>query len=112
MLLASGAFVVPLTRNIGKEPPMLNIAQPVYFIHNGRVVRGRIDKRHRNHVVTVEVQRYVLPDGTEHPVPLNFKRKIGHEETTAEAAPLLAALTPPHSWSRAKRVNAAIAKVQ
>ncbi len=87
---------------------MSKLIAPVYFFNFGRVVRGRVDRRHAGHVLTVVGERYLLPDGTEHPVPVDFTLKLRHEEVTAEAAPLLALAKPPTNWVKAKKINAAI----
>ncbi len=66
--------------------------EDIFFIHAGRVVRGSIAKRlgGRQHRVEVSASNYVYADGTNQPIPLNFKRRIGAEEFTRDAAPLLA----------------------
>lgn len=68
------------------------MTQPIYFISNGSVVRGRVQSRHRNHILTVVGEHYVLPDGSEAPAYLGFKRKLGHEEIVTDAGILLAIL--------------------
>ncbi len=67
-------------------------SEPIFFIHGNRVVRGSIAKRlgGRQHRVEVSAANYVYADGSEQPIPLNFKRRIGAEEYTRDAAPLLA----------------------
>ncbi len=69
--------------------------KPVFFVHGGRVVRGTIAKRVNQHKFMVSAQNYVLPDGSDQPIPLDFKRRLGHEEVTNDAAVLLALLPEP-----------------
>lgn len=70
------------------------LTAPVYFINQGSIVRGRVDRRHRNQVLTVVGEYYLRPDLTELPIYLGFERKLGHEEIAAEPAPLLALVKP------------------
>lgn len=70
-------------------------AAPVYFIHGGRVVRGTVAKKLNQHKLMVAAQNYVLADGSDQPIPLDFKRRLGHEEVTTDAGVLLALLPEP-----------------
>lgn len=71
-------------RNAAMQP------SPIFFLHNGSVVRGRVHSRYRNHVLTVIGEHYVFPDGNVSPIYLGFKRKLGHEEVATDAGVLLA----------------------
>jgi hypothetical protein len=62
----------------------MQIQSPIYFENQGSVVRGRIDRRHRNHVMTVVGEYYLRPDGTEVPIYLGFARKLPQELVFAE----------------------------
>lgn len=74
---------------------------PLFFVHGKRVVRGALKRRLANHRVEVQALNYVLADGSDQPIPLDFKRTLSHEETTAEAGPLLD-LVKPAKRSRRK----------
>lgn len=62
----------------------------LYFIHGGRVVRGSLKRRINQHRMEINAHCYVMPDGSEGPYVLNFFRRLGHEEITADAGVLLA----------------------
>lgn len=68
---------------------------PLFFIEGKRVVRGALKRRLANHRVEVQALNYVLADGSDQPIPLNFKRVLDHQKTTAEAKPLLDLVKPP-----------------
>jgi len=65
------------------------LAEPLFFINAGSVVRGRMKSRHRNRTMTVIGEHYVRPDGTEAPIYLGFTRRLDASEITREAEPLL-----------------------
>lgn len=70
---------------------------PLFFVHGKRVVRGALKRRLANHRVEVQALNYVLADGSDQPIPLDFKRVLPHELTAAEARPLLELLAPKRS---------------
>lgn len=73
---------------------------PVFFIHGGRVVRGSIKRRSTQHRMKVQALNYVLPDGSDQPIPLDFNRVLGHEEIFSRADELLALLPKPKRQKR------------
>lgn len=75
---------------------------PLFFVHGKRVVRGELKRRLANHRVEVQALNYVLADGTDQPIPLDFKRVLDHQQTTAEAEPLLDLVKPPKRKRSAK----------
>lgn len=76
------------------------VAQPIFFLHGNRVVRGSIKRRMAGKRVRVEAGNYVLADGSIQPIPLDFNRVLGHEEFTTDAAPLLALVKPKPKRSK------------
>ncbi len=75
-------------RNAAMQPA------PLYFIHGKRVVRGALKHSRANHRLEVQALNYVLPDGSDQPIPLDFKRVLKHSDITGDAAPLLALVKP------------------
>jgi hypothetical protein len=76
---------------------------PLFFVHGKRVVRGKLTKRRlANHKVEVQALNYVLPDGSDQPIALDFKRVLDHQQTTAEAGPLLDQVKPQKRKRSAK----------
>ncbi len=63
---------------------------PLYFVHGRRVVRGSLRKKLNQHRMLVAAENYVLADGSNQPIPLDFTRRLGHEEVTTDASVLLA----------------------
>lgn len=74
--------------------------KPVFFIHGGRVVRGTVARRTTQHRMKVTASNYVLSDGTDQPIPLDFNRVLGHEEIFSRADELLALLPKPKRQKR------------
>lgn len=80
---------------------------PVYFQHGNRIVRGSIvNRRLANHRVKVQAQCYVLPNGEDQPIPLDFFSVLKHTEFTTDAASMLALVEPSKDWVKFQKRSA------
>lgn len=75
---------------------------PLFFVHGSRVVRGSLKRRVANHKMEIKAINYVLPDGSDQPIYLDFKVVLGHEQTFADAGAALA-LVPSKPKRRSRK---------